>query len=187
MAELPDKPPRNVTETERGGIVKRPPNEVDLVLKVLVLCGGECKKAERQLEAEGRKVNRTTLQQWRDYEFPRRYAELRSTLGRDVSEEMAGRALERALQADEATQAYIAKAVERLNEVEPNHLAKNAYALANAMGTNVDRAQLLRSQPTEIVKLDVNEAISRLERLDVARRVEIESKVLESDAEEVAA
>jgi hypothetical protein len=182
------KPPRNVTESEAGGNVNRPPEEVDMCLKVLILNGGDCKNTAIQLKEEGIKVDRGALAKWRDRMFPRRYAQLRRELGRDVSEEIAGRALERALELDKAEQAYIEEAQKRLGEVEPNHLARSAYALANAKGQNVDRAQLLRNQPTSIVRVDLDDAVKTLERLKVVESIDgeaedeeiVEAEVLEA-------
>ena len=176
MGDTLDKPPRNVTETEGGATVSRSPEEIDMCLKVLILNGGDCKNTAIQLKEEGVKVDRNSLKSWRDKSFPRRYAQLRRELGRDVSEEIAGRALERALELDKAEQAYIEEAQNRLGEVEPNHLARSAYALANAKGQNVDRAQLLRNQPTSIVRVDIDDAVKTLERLNVAESIEGEAE-----------
>lgn len=191
MSALPDKPPRNVTESENGGNVNRTPEEVDMCLKVLILNGGDCKNTAIQLKeegmkVEGMKVDRNALRKWRDTMFPRRYAQLRRELGRDVSEEIAGRALERALELDKAEQAYIEEAQKKLGEVAPNHLARSAYALANAKGQNVDRAQLLRNQPTSIVRVDIDDAVKTLERLNVVESIDgeaeeiVEAEVLEA-------
>lgn len=186
MSTLPDKPPRNTTETENGGVVRKNPEEVDLCLKVLILNGGDAKNTALQLKAEGVSVDREQLRKWRDVKFPRRYAQLRRDLGRDVSEEVAGRALERALELNDAEQAYIEAARERIDDVEPNHLAKNAYALSNAKKQNVENAQLLRNQPTSIVRVDIEDAMKTLERLGVAQSIEGEAEEIE-DAEVVEA
>ncbi len=186
MNEALDKPPRNVTETEGGKTISRPPEEIDMCLRVLILNGGDCKNTAIQLKEEGIKVDRNALKSWRDKSFPRRYAQLRRELGRDVSEEIAGRALERALELDRAEQAYIEEAQKRLGEVEPNHLARSAYALANAKGQNVDRAQLLRNQPTSIVRVDIDDAVKTLERLKVAKDIDGEDEEI-VDAEVVEA
>lgn len=169
--------------TESGTRTRSHDDEVNLALKLLALTSNATLTLE-QLEAQGISLHRNTLRQWRDKYFPRRYAQIRRELGREVSEEVAGRALERALEADEAEQAYIQAALAKVEEVEPNHLAKNALALANAKSTNVEKAQLLRNQPTEIKRVNVEEAISTLERLGVAKRVESESKVIDVEPEE---
>lgn len=180
-----DKPPRNVTETENGGTVRRTPEEVDLCLKVLILNGGDAKGSQEQLRATGLDIERHSLTEWRDRAFPRRYSQLRRDLGREVSEEVAGRALERALELDKAEQVYIGKALAKVDEVDANHLAKNAYALANAKSQNVEKAQLLRNQPTSIQRVDWEDAMRILERLNVAQSIESEVEVF--DAEEIAA
>jgi hypothetical protein len=103
-------------------------------------------------------------------------------MGREVAEKIAGSALERAMEADEAEALYIAKAVERVDEVDPNHLAKNALALSNAKGSNIEKAQLLKNMPTSITKVDLGESIGVLERLGVVEKDEtIDAEVVEED------
>jgi hypothetical protein len=63
----------------------------------------------------------------------------------------AGR-LKRAQEADEAEKVYLEKAIEKVDRVDPEHLAKNALAIVNAKSHNVEVAQLLRNQPTAIVE-----------------------------------
>jgi len=92
---------------------------------------------------------------------------------------VAGRALERALQADDAQKLYIEKAVENVGEVNPDHLAKNALALANVMSQNVEKAQLLRDRPTEIRELKAaDELVEELVRLGVAEKTDVVDAVV---------
>ena len=168
--------------TERGKKMQRTEAEVDAILKTLASCGGNCKDAAKILDEEGLDIGWEALQGWRDRSFPHRYMQLRADMGREVAEKIAGNAMERALQADEAEQAYIAEAVKKLSEVDPNHLAKNALALANAKGKNIEGAQLLRDRPTEIRKVDLTESIAVLERLGVVeKREEIDAEVIEEE------
>jgi hypothetical protein len=79
--------------------------------------------------------------------------------------------MEIAQQAAEAEVEYIQAARERKDEVDANHLAKNAQALANAKATNVQTAQLLRDRPTQIVEhRSLPELVGDLERLGVVKR-----------------
>lgn len=167
-----EKPPWAITE--RGGSLQHTEAEVDAVLRLLVANGGKCAPTATQLEEEGlANVTRDTLQHWRDSAFPRRYMRLRTEMGREVAEKIAGSAMERALEADEAEAAYIAEALARVKEVDPNHLAKAAQSLANAKSQNIQSAQLLRDRPTEIRKVDLGESIAVLERLKVVEPGEV--------------
>ena len=71
------------------------------------------------------------------------------------------------MEADVAQQAYLQEAMQKVGEVFPDHLAKNALALANAQSVSIEKAQLLRGQPTSIEEVHVNVSIEVLERLNV--------------------
>ena len=79
---------------ERGVQVRHTDQEVDAALEVLIICGGVLKRAAKILKEEGLTMNRDTLRDWRDRQFPRRFAELRHKLAPAISENVAGRALE---------------------------------------------------------------------------------------------
>lgn len=170
--------------TERGRAVHYTEGTVDVSLKLLAFNGGNCAKTVRMLEDEGIEVNRETIRRWRETSFPRRYQQIRSELAQDVSEDVAGRALERALEADDATHIYIKEAKEKVHLVSPTHLAKNAAALAQATAQSVQTAQLLRDRPTAIVETrSLGELVGTLEKLGVAERDEnvIDVEVLEEE------
>jgi len=158
-------------ESERGRVIRHSDDEVNLALKLIVLNGGRLKNAAEQLQDEGFAIHRNTLRDWRDKAFPRRFAQIRHELAPQVTEDIAARSLERALEADAAEQEYIKAAVDRLGEVDATHLAKNALALANAKANNIHSAQLLRDKPTQIVETrNPEEMVAVLERLGVAER-----------------
>lgn len=159
--------------TERGRPVHYTEGTVDVSLKLLAFNGGVVAKTVRMLADEGIDVNRETLRRWREDSFPRRYQQIRSELAQDVSEDVAGRALERALEADDATHAYLKAAKDKIDLVSPTHLAKNAAALAQATAQSVQTAQLLRDRPTAILESrSLGELVGTLEKLGVAERDE---------------
>ena len=152
--------------TERGTkLDKFTEDEVELSLRLLALAGGDVKQTVGALADEGIIVQHNQLRYWRDIAFPIKYGELRATLANDIGEDIAGRALERALQADEAERLYLDAAVEKLEEVSPDRLANSVLSLARAKGENVEKAQLLRNRPTEI-----REVRDTAEILDVLAR-----------------
>ncbi len=168
--------------SERGRQIRHSDAEVDLALKLLVLNGGKTIVTEEQLLSENVRVHRNTLRTWRDFAFPRRFAQIRHELGREVTEEIAGRALEKAFLADDAEKKYLEEAIAKLHEVDPNHLAKNAQALSNAKSNNIQVAQLLRDRPTEITEhRGLEELVGTLARI-APGVVEVEDAI---DAEAV--
>jgi hypothetical protein len=183
MNQILDKPHANAV-SESGTPIRYADDVVNLALKLVVLNGGQLKPASEQLRAEGFDIHRNTLRDWRDRQFPRRYHQIRGELGQQVTEEIAGRALERALEADGAEQKYIEAAIARLDEVDATHLAKNALALANAKAQNIEKSQLLRERPTQITEnRSVADLVGTLERLGVAKKVQ-NQQVTEGETEE---
>lgn len=162
-----------IARNERGNLVKHTESEVTTALKLLVINGNNAKLTAEMLAEEGLKVERETLASWRDKQFPRRYHQIRSELAPTISEEIAGRAFERAMQADEAAQLYLEEAVARLKDVPPEHLAKNFQAIIAGYGQLIEKAQTLRGEPNQIeAVIDISDSIQTLERLEVLKRAE---------------
>jgi hypothetical protein len=139
-----------LAETEKGSVLDNYTfADVELSLKVLILCASVAKTV-KLLADEGIVITKNQLVHWRDSAFSSRYIELRSELAPQLSEEVAARALERAIQADDAEALYIAAAADKIDDVSPDKLAASVLALAKAKGENITKAQLLRDRPTEI-------------------------------------
>jgi hypothetical protein len=169
--------------TERNKSIAHTEPEVDLALKMLAFNGGNAHLTAKQLKEEGLDITRYKLEGWRERSFPRRYHQIRNELGKEVGEDMAGRAFERALQADEASRLYLNEAIKRLPDLAPEDIAKAIQAFSNAMKNNVEKAQTLRGEPNVIeASRDINDEIRELERLGVGKRVEaIDVEVEEID------
>ena len=152
--------------TERGRTINRTYEEVETVLKVLALSGGQAARETSNLLAEhGIDISVENLRAWRDSSFRARFIEIRQELIPQINEEIAARAMDRALQADRAEELYIDAATEKLDEVSPDKLAASALALAKAKAENITKAQLLRDRPTEIRKsADTSELLEVLRR-----------------------
>jgi hypothetical protein len=152
--------------TERGTQLQNfTEADVELSLRLLVLSGGSVKKTVEALAEEGVLIEHDKLRYFRDVAFPSRYNELRRELSNDIGEELAGRALERAMALDDAEGVYVEKAVDKIDEVSPDRLAAAALSLAKAKGENIEKAQLLRNRPTEI-----RETRDTAEILDLLKR-----------------
>lgn len=152
-------------------------SEVKAALQTLALAGGKYKRAEKILKQEGINIPWTTLRHWKDSVFKRRYYQTRKELSRDIGEEAAGRAMERALEADDAERLFLEQAQKKAAKVDPNHLAKSVASLSQAKSNNIEKAQLLRGQPTSIEAVDIAASIEVLERLGVAEKaIDVESE-----------
>lgn len=168
--------------SERGKKLQVTQKEVDDALKLLAANGGKITLTAEQLEEAGAQVNYNQLRHWSKVSFPHRYLQLRAELQAEIGENVAGRLMERALQADEAQQKYIDEAVNKLSEVPAEHLAKNVASLSTAKSQDIQMSQLLRDRPTEIKRIDVNAAISVLEKLGVVEKPPAD---YEGEAEEI--
>src|SRR5262245_48807299 len=119
--------------TERGNqLPKHTEADVELGLRLLVLSGNDTSKTCAALHEEGIHTKQSDLRYWRDVAFPTRYTEIRRELAADVGEEVAGKAMERAIQYDAAETKLIEATVTKLDEIEPNRLAASALAMARA-------------------------------------------------------
>lgn len=165
--------------TERGGKLQYTEAEVELGLRLMILNGGNATLTAKMLKEQGIRASKASLLKWRSTLFPRLYRKLMTEMGREVGEEIAGRAYERAIQADKAEEAYLAKAEEKLDEVPAKDLAKSVQALAMAKEKNVSVGRLLKEQPTSIEKVDINASIATLERLKVVQPAE---EVIDAEA-----
>lgn len=137
--------------TETGAVAQSSEAEVDACLRVLALNGGGVKRTIDQLRAaEISTVSVAQLTRWRDSLFRSRYYEIRRQLAGEVSEDLAGRSLERAMQADDVQAEALERLAENVSELRPSDLAPAVRALAQAKDSDVKVAQLLRDRPTEI-------------------------------------
>lgn len=163
----------DIATTERGTQLERYTYaDVDLALRLLILNGGNRNATVEQLAERGIAVTSEAIKYWRDHAFARRYFNMRQELGRDVGEEVAGRAMERALQADDATGIFIEGAVReaRAGEMTGRDMAQAARAMAQVLKDNVEKAQLLRDRPTEIRETrDPMEALKFLAQMGVLK------------------
>ena len=162
--------PPKFAVSERGKKLGVLESVVDEVLKLLAANGGNSKLTAQQLAEQGSPITYGQVRHWKTIGFPHRYLMMCEQLQRQIGEGLAGKALERAIEADAAQSEYIRKAVEKIDEVPAEHLAKNALALANAKASDIQMSQLLRDRPTEIQRVDVRGTIGVLERLGVVER-----------------
>jgi hypothetical protein len=155
-----------LAETEKGRVLDEFTfADIELALKVLILRGGALQDTCDLLAEEGIVITADQLRHWRDHAFAGRYIELRSEMAPQISEEVASRAMERAIQADDAEALYIAAAGEKVDDVSPDKLAASVLALAKAKAENITKAQLLRERPTEIRgSTDTSELLEVLRR-----------------------
>lgn len=167
-------------ESEAGRLIEHTDGEVDRTLRLLAINGGSIKDTCAQLEEAGASIHRNTLSKWRNNLFPKRYAKIRGELGKEISADLAGRAFETALQADAAVKTYVERAVQKIDEVEPHHLAKGAQSLSMVHANAIEKARLLRNEPDHIQETrSVDELVAVLVRSGVVEDDGIEAEVID--------
>ena len=166
--------------TERGTRARYDDSTVDLALELVARAGGKVSVAESQLASEGIPISRGTLETWVEHSFPQRYWQIRKDLGEDVSEDVAGRALERARRADEAQALVLEETIAKYKEISPDALPKAAQSLATAKKQDIEMSQLLRNKPTSRPQIDIKGTIASLERLGVVEKA-IDAEVVDED------
>lgn len=170
----------NLAISERGTKTRHTEAEVDLALRLVALSGGKFTVAIEQLNAENIRLSRQTLELWCSQTFPQRFWQIRLDLSREVGEDVAGRALERARRTDEAQELALEQTIKQIDHIPPAHLAKAVLALSTSKAQDVQTSQLLRDRPTKIERIDVAASISVLEKLGVLEKPEvIEAEVVE--------
>lgn len=172
--------------TERGkALAVYNTEDVEIGLRVLALNGGVYKAAHQQLLGEGMEIPAETLRNWATSQFVQKYADIQSDLHDKINERVAGQAMDIAARA----QAIEQKLMDRLDdpevmaEIPARDLAKSLAQVAQAKGTNVEKAALLRGQPTEIHEIrgkELTEGLRYLRRMGV---IELDDE----DVEEIGA
>ena len=157
--------PNALAVSERGKTMDVTWAVVELALKVLIIRGNKVRETVAILREQDIRVSSEQIRGWRDTSFPGRYAELRTEMAPVLSEEVAARAMERAIQTDDVEALYIEAAEKKLEDVSPDKLAASVLALSKAKAENISKAQLLRDRPTEIKK-----SSDTVELLEVLRR-----------------
>ncbi len=172
-----------VAITERGSRLERyTQTEVDEALRAFILGGGRYTATVELLSEAGMEVTADALRYWVQHAFATRYHSLREELGKDVGEQIAGAAMERATQMNEAETKVIQRIEEEAEEGAPKDLAALSTVsrnLAQAKSLNIEKAQLLRDKPTQIKETrSVAELLGVLQRAGVLK---VEPKLVGPD------
>jgi hypothetical protein len=156
--------------------------EIERGLVEMVLAGGNYRKAASQLAARGFDMPPDTLWAWKRSTHRERYLETRARLLPRIQEQIAEEAEDLAHDYAEVERSTLLAFASKADTLEAKDAAGAVRNLATAKAINIDKAQLLRGQPTQIVERRSGEEI--LEQL--RRRVRREAAV-DSSAEEIKA
>ena len=127
--------------------------DVELALRVLALNGGNYSKTSRELEKiHNLPIDSATLSKWRKVSFANRYDEIAVELRKTIGDSLSNRLIENASLAADTTHELITTLADNQADLETEDLSKVAKDLASISGTSIEKAALLRGQPTDIVE-----------------------------------
>lgn len=126
---------------------------VELALRVIVLNGGNCSRAARQLLNHGYDIGRRTLTHWKDETHATRYEQVLAEVRAELDKSVADTSMAIADESQEVTALMVRDLKEKFVDMEARDLARSVQALAQASATQVQTARLLKDQPTSINEL----------------------------------
>lgn len=142
------------------------PEEIERGLMEVALCGGNARRASRELEEKGLKIPRTTLQKWSQSQHVERYAELRREVMPRIHDRMARESEDLAIEYGEAERKTLERYLQVVPVLKPAEAAGAARNMATSRGIATDKALTLRGQPTQITEhRSVDETLKALARL----------------------
>jgi len=133
------------------------PEQIERALLRLAEANGNAEVASRSLKTDGLTINPTTLRRWRHGKHAERYAIVRS----EVLPRLQAQAAEAHADLAAREMAVSAAMVERLSsevdELQPRDLSTAVRNLDVGAGIHRDKAQLLKGEPTQVVRRSFEE------------------------------
>ena len=151
------------------------------------MCGGNARRASRELEEKGLKIPRTTLQKWSQSQHVERYAELRREVMPRIHDRMARESEDLAIEYGEAERKTLERYLQVVPELKPAEAAGAARNMATSRGIATDKALLLHGRPNQISEhRPIEETLKALSRLG-AKVTLPTGHVFEGSADEIEA
>jgi len=149
---------------ESASLVTRPrtvhgqkctPEEVEHGLLVLAECNGNFHRAAGILEEQGLRISQDTLRCWmkgrlKGGRYAKRYEEIRAEVLPKIQERAAERHMELADKAMDVELLIAERLKEKVKHIEARDLPGAQRNVATTSAVHVDKALLLRGEPTEI-------------------------------------
>jgi hypothetical protein len=187
IEKLPEEGKKESIEkptTETGSkLVSYNYGDVELALRSLALNGANYQRTARELEQQhDLAINPQTLSKWHKVSFAQRYEEICADLKKEIGDRLSNQLISNAQDSAAVTQDIVARLHNEVNELETSELSRAAKDLTTVTGSSIDKAALLRGQPTEIRQDNSPEAIvEELRRLGVS----FGSKPIDGEAKEL--
>lgn len=141
--------------------------EIELGLRATALCGGIAEHAAEMLKSEGIVISPSVMRSWVVQRFPRRYAEIQAEIQDDIAARVAAQSMDIAQRAAQLESDVVARLEdpEVMDKIAPRDLARTLHSLSQSKGVNIEKAALLRGQPTEIHEIRNKDLLDELRLL----------------------
>jgi hypothetical protein len=159
--------------------------DVEIALHRLAFNGGNAVVTMSQLaEEEKISVTAQTLRKWATISFATRYGEIQHELRNELSKGLAGKLAELGHRTADAQADVMERLEDEIVGMPPKELPGLLRTLSGVGATSIEKAALLRDQPTEIVKdKSPEELLNRLARLNVLPHMSDEPKEIAASSE----
>jgi hypothetical protein len=127
-------------------------DEIDRALVEVALCNGNTYAAHRNLKATGIDIPRATIRDWATKTQTERYQRLRVELVPRIHAKIAAECEDTAELAGRLEREMLVKLAKDYKDLAPRDQAGAIRNVSTVKAINVDKAALLRGQPTEIVE-----------------------------------
>lgn len=168
------------------------PEEIDLVLVTVAVNAGNVTRSlkilkEHDPQAFG-KLGAETVRSWKGELYEQRYFELQEEHSAAIAHRAAARSMEIADLAAVGVEKFVVKAIEGAEKIIPEtaaearDLATSARNLSQVQVNSVEKARLLRDQPTEVHSLEsLDELVATLQAAGVVPGV-VDAEAVEEEA-----
>jgi hypothetical protein len=148
---------------------------IERALLQVALCGGNARKAARELEQLGIQIPHETISKWRRGRFANRYSEIVSMEAATIREAIAAEALELTIRVQEAEGRAVDQVLKGLASVDAMEASVILKNLAQTKQIALTQEGQLRGRAGVIVDVrGLDELTAQLVRAGVARRVDVE-------------
>jgi citrate lyase gamma subunit len=159
--------------TENGASLKKySVTDVELILSVLALNGGNVSRTARQVGEELRiTIHPNTLKKWKNESFPTRYAQIQDELSGKINDVVTGRIGDLALRGTEIQETILERLADQLvreDDIPVKDLSPSLRNITQATDMNIKQKQLLEDKPTQIIeKRSIEDTVKELEDNDI--------------------
>ena len=148
--------------------------DVGFILHLLAYNNTRYEKTAAQLEADyGLKVHPNTLRNWVSSLFVQEYVKVQHELEQQLSDKLSAQTVDIAAKAIEATDKVLDQGIEKIGDLKPHEISAAAKNYADVAQKNVQVSQLMKDQPTSIIKHQTpDDALQVLKELGLLRENE---------------